>query len=202
MLSGPRLDRSETGEVSGLTLTGEDKITQYNFLRDVNQARNNKITGKPPASENNQRRSESPERLQDPIGERNKHDHEENSLHDHWGEAEHTHSHQVMSSSLLFSNVEITRVFRSPVRPRRSTRRRTSTATLTPTITIITTSENIQKTINISRSISSLAGRDKILSLWEFVGICIQDFSVQRALKSYECLDACVCCLVLVAAGC
>ena len=165
MFSGPRLDRSETGEVSGLTLTGDDKITLYNFLRDVNQARNNKITGKPPASENNQRRSESPERLQDPIGERNKHDHEENSLHDHWGEAEHTHSHQVMSSSPLFLNVEITRVFRSPVRPRRSTRRRTSTATLTPTITIITTSENIQKTINISRSISSLAGRDKILSL-------------------------------------
>ena len=101
MLSGPRLDRSDTGEVSGLTLTGDDKITLYNFLRDVNQARNNKITEKPRASENNQGR-ESPERLQDPIGEKNKHDHEENSLHDHWGEAEHTHSHQVMSSSHLF----------------------------------------------------------------------------------------------------
>ena len=98
MLSGPRPDRSEAGEVSGLGLTVDDKITLYNLLKDINQPRNN-ITGKSPASGNIQEREESPERLQDSIGERSKHDHEENSLHDHWGEAEHTHSHQVMSSS-------------------------------------------------------------------------------------------------------
>ena len=164
MLSGPSPD--QTGEVAGPALTVDDKITLYNLLKDINQSRNNKITGKTLKSENILGR-ESPERLQDPIGEKNKHDHEENSLHDHWGEAEHRHSHQVMSSSQsrhLCSNVTM-RVFRRAVQARRVTRRRTSTATLTPTITIITTSENIQKTINISRSISSLAGRDKILSL-------------------------------------
>ena len=162
MLSGPSPDQD--GEMSRPALTEDDKITLYNLLKDINQSRNNKITGKTPVSGNILGR-EGPERLQDPIGEKNKHDHEENSLHDHWGEAEHRHSHQVMSSWHLCSNVTEW-VFRRAVRARRATRRRTSTATLTPTITIITTSENIQKTINISRSISSLAGRDKILSLW------------------------------------
>ena len=96
MLSGPRPDRSEAGEVSGLAMTVDDKITLYNLLKDINQPRNNKILGETPR---NIQGKGSPERLQAPIGERNKHDHEENSLHDHWGEAEHMHSHQVMSSS-------------------------------------------------------------------------------------------------------
>ena len=89
--------------MSGLTV--DDKITLYNLLKDINQHRNN-ITGTTPASgniqareESSERLQESPERLQETIGERSKHDHEENGLHDHWGEAEHRHSHQVMSSS-------------------------------------------------------------------------------------------------------
>ena len=96
MLSGPSPDQA--GEVAGPALTEDDKITLYNLLKDINQSRNNKITGKTPVSGNILGR-EGPERLQAPIGEKNKHDHEENSLHDHWGEAEHRHSHQVMSSS-------------------------------------------------------------------------------------------------------
>ena len=96
MLSGPGMDRFET-------LTGDDKITLYNFLREINESRNKKITGKQPSvSGDIERRNiaETPAvRLQDPLSERSKHDHEENSLHDHWGEAEHTHTHQVRLTS-------------------------------------------------------------------------------------------------------
>ena len=103
LLEEPGVDRSGDGVLSNPRFTVDEKLTLYTFLRVINELRNNKTTGDTLVSGNidmrksrgDDRREENHEKLNNLIIERNKHDHEENSLHDHWAEAEHSHAHQV-----------------------------------------------------------------------------------------------------------